>query len=244
MQSDDISSARRVALVTGGAKRVGRAIVERLSAAGFMVLFTFNSSEQEADELVELGLGEAIRCDLTKPESAAEHLSNSVSLWADRLDVLVHNASAWEPQSFGKITASSIEQVMKVHVESPLLITQALAPLLRRTQGHVVTMLDTMAERGWPGYSAYAASKSALASLTMSLARELAPDVTVNGIAPGVVDWPKDMPEEERRSYLKRVPLGRAGTPQDVAELVYFLATGGRYINGQIIRLDGGRSVV
>jgi pteridine reductase len=89
----------------------------------------------------------------------------------------------------------------------------------------------------------YCASKAALANLTLSLARELAPDVTVNGIAPGVVEWPQGYPEDEKQKYLKRVPLARPGTPQDVANLVHFLATGGSYITGQIIRLDGGRSI-
>ena len=104
-------------------------------------------------------------------------------------------------------------------------------------------MCDLLAERPWPQYLIYCASKAALANLTMGLARELAPQVTVNGIAPGVVEWPADYPEEERQKYLKRVPLARPGTPQDVANLVHFLVTEGSYITGQIIRLDGGRSI-
>ena len=117
------------------------------------------------------------------------------------------------------------------------------APLLRTAKGRVINMVDLLAERPWPQYMAYCASKAALANLTLSLARELAPEVTVNGIAPGVVEWPADYPEAEKEKYLKRVPLGRAGTPQDVANLVHFLATEGSYITGQIIRLDGGRSI-
>jgi pteridine reductase len=104
-------------------------------------------------------------------------------------------------------------------------------------------MVDLLAERPWPKYLAYCASKAALWNLTLSLARELAPEVTVNGIAPGVVEWPDDYPQSEREKYLKRVPLQRPGTPRDVAETVLFLSTGGSYITGQIIRLDGGRSI-
>jgi len=241
--SQPIEPEKRVALVTGGSKRVGRAIVEMLAATGFFVLFTYNDSEDAAEELVELGLGEAIKCDLGKPHEAAEHLKNSVALWANRLDVLVHNASFWQPGDLDSLTQESIEKSLAVHVTSPLLITQAFAPMLRGSSGHVVTMLDEMIDRGWPGYIAYTAAKSALASATMSLARELAPDVTVNGIAPGVVNWPDKTPESFKTQYLSRVPLGRPGTPQDVANLVRFLITDGRYMTGQILRLDGGRSV-
>ena len=104
-------------------------------------------------------------------------------------------------------------------------------------------MVDLLAERPWPRYVAYCASKAALANLTLGLARELAPQVTVNGIAPGVVDWPDDFPESDQEKYLKRVPLARPGSPRDVAEAVLFLCTAGSYITGQILRLDGGRSI-
>jgi pteridine reductase len=134
-------------------------------------------------------------------------------------------------------------RMMAIHFESPLLLCKGFAPLLRSARGHVVNMLDLLAERPWPKYAAYCASKSALWNLTLSLARELAPDVTVNGIAPGVVEWPDGYPEEERQKYLKRVPLARPGKPQDVAETVHFLCTAGTYITGQVIRLDGGRSI-
>src|SRR6185436_12055153 len=108
------------------------------------------------------------------------------------------------------------------------------APMLRKSRGHVVNMIDLLAERPWPEFVAYCASKAALSNLTLSLARELAPEVNVNGIAPGVVEWPDDFPAEQKAKYLKRVPLGRPGTPQDVANLVHFLCTGGSYITGQI----------
>src|SRR5439155_9286201 len=132
--------------------------------------------------------------------------------------------------------------VAAIHVQSPLLLVQKFEPMLRVSHGHVINIVDLLAERPWPEYLIYCASKAALANLTLGLARELAPEVTVNGIAPGVVEWPDSYPEAERQKYLKRVPLDRAGTPTDVAELVHFLVTGGSYITGQIIRLDGGRS--
>src|SRR5213075_1456224 len=115
------------------------------------------------------------------------------------------------------------------------------ASMLRASRGHVINMVDLLAERPWPKYLAYCASKAALSNLTLGLARELAPEVTVNGIAPGVVEWPPNFPEDEKRKYLSRVPIARPGASQDVANLVHFLATEGNYITGQIIRLDGGR---
>jgi pteridine reductase len=115
--------------------------------------------------------------------------------------------------------------------------------MLRASKGHIINMVDLLAERPWPQYLPYCASKAALANLTLGLARALAPDVTVNGIAPGVVEWPHDYPLSEREKYLKRVPLARAGTPEDVAAALLFFVTSGSYVTGQILRLDGGRSL-
>lgn len=236
------SETRRVALVTGGAKRVGRAIVERLAAAGFRVAFTYLSSEAEAAELAHRVGGSAIRADLTDPASAIAALRGPIERLG-RLDVLANNASLYEAGALASTNLAQVRRLHAIHVESPLLICQSFAPMLRESRGHVVNMVDLLAERPWPQYLAYCASKAALWNLTLGLARELAPDVTVNGIAPGVVEWPPDYPEAERQKYLKRVPLQRPGTPQDVADLVHFLVTGGTYITGQIIRLDGGRSI-
>jgi pteridine reductase len=238
----------RVALVTGGAKRVGRAIVEKLAASGFDVAFTYLSSEGEANELAR-GLESQghralpIRADLTHPEPAANTIHKQFSATFDRLDVLVNNASLYEPSALPTTTPEQIARLNAIHIESPLLLCQRFAPILRQSHGHVINMVDLLAERPWPQFLAYCASKGGLSTLTLGLARALAPEVTVNGIAPGVAEWPSGYPEEEKQKYLKRVPLARAGTPQDVADLVHFLCTTGSYITGQIIRLDGGRSI-
>jgi pteridine reductase len=240
--------SRRVALVSGGARRVGRAIVERLAGAGFEVVLTYMSSEREAGELVEAlrdggGTAVAVRADLTRPVEAVEAIAGAVGESFGRLDVLVNNASIYEPDGLEQAGVEQARRMMAIHYEAPLLLCRRLAPLLRESGGQVVNMVDLLAERPWPRYLSYCASKAALMNLTLGLARELAPAVTVNGIAPGVVEWPEDYPPAEREKYLRRVPLGRAGRPQDVAELVHFLVTGGSYITGQIIRLDGGRSI-
>jgi len=233
----------RTALITGGAKRVGRAIAQRLSQAGFAVAFTFNSSQNEADDLAKSIGGIAIKADLTDPQIAVTQIAERFEKSFDRLDVLVNNASLYLP---GKLEAAKVQQsrqLMAIHFESPLLLAQHFAAKLRSSRGHIINMVDLMAERPGPGYLAYCASKAALLNLTLSLARELAPEVTVNGIAPGVVDWPPGYSAADQEKYLKRVPLARAGTPADVAETVHFLATTGSYITGQILRLDGGRSI-
>lgn len=231
------------ALVTGGAKRVGSAIVKRLALAGFGVIFTYNNSRDEAEALAREVGGKAVHADLTDPQTATGKISEIVQTTFNRLDVLVNNASLYEPGELSKVDAGQSRRLMAIHFESPMLLCQQLAPLLRASGGHVINMVDVMVEKPMPRYLAYCASKAALWNLTLSLARELAPEVTVNGIAPGVVEWPVDLPQEDREKYLKRVPLRRPGTPMDVAQTVHFLATTGSYITGQIIRLDGGRSI-
>jgi pteridine reductase len=227
---------------------VGRGIVERLAKAGFDVAFTYRHSQREADELVQAvrALGrraEAIHADLTQMQQAADEIGRVVEQRFGRLDVLVNNASIYQPGSLQSASLEQMREAWAIHVEAPLLLCRQFQRQLRQHRGQVINMVDLLAERPWPEYLAYCASKAALANLTLSLAREMAPEVTVNGIAPGVVEWPDDYPEDERQRYLKRVPLGRAGTPRDVAELVLFLCTGGSYITGQILRLDGGKSI-
>jgi pteridine reductase len=236
------SAESRLALVTGGARRVGRAIVEKLAGAGFRVAFTFHGSVDEAADLADALDLVAIRADLTDPAPAVAQIADELGD-EPALDLLVNNASLYEPADLASTTPEMMRRLMAIHYEAPLLLAQALAPKLRAARGHIVNMVDLLAERPWPQYMPYCASKAALANLTLSLARELAPAVTVNGIAPGVVEWPPDYPEAEKEKYLKRVPLKRAGTPQDVADLVHFLATEGAYLTGQILRLDGGRSI-
>jgi len=244
----DILDAMPVALITGGAKRVGRAIVNRLCDGGFDIAFTYLNSAADAQSLVaEINSkgrkAIAIKADLTDPPQAVSQITKGWKEAFGRLNLLVNSASLYEEGTLAQTDSAQIRRAYAIHVESPILLCQALAEALRAASGRIVNMVDFQAEKPVPQYLAYCASKAALVNLTLNLARELAPQVTVNGIAPGIVEWPKDFPQMEKDKYLKRVPLARAGTPQDVAELVYFLATAGSYITGQIIRLDGGRSI-
>lgn len=228
---------------------MGKAIALRLASAGYDLLISYRTHGDEAEALADelRPQGRKITCfaaDLTDPANAAAAVQQAVKqAGIDQLQVLVHNASVYKPSDFGSITPAQLREPMAVHFESPLLITQALAPLLKAAKGHVICMADILADRPWPQFMAYCASKAALVNLTKSLARQLAPEVTVNAIAPGVVAWPAGYPEAEKEKYLARVPLARSGSPEDVAELVAFLCDGGKYITGQIIPLDGGRSI-
>jgi len=238
----------RIALITGAAKRVGREIALRLAKDGYDIAFTFLNSARDAASLVDEIKKHgrkclAIRADLMEPVVGVEAVRTQLAGFSSRLNVLVNNASIYEPSSLGKTDVAQIRRFWAIHVEAPLLLCKVFAGQLRAARGHVVNMLDLLAERPWPEYLSYCTSKAGLWNLTLGLARELAPEVTVNGIAPGVVEWAKDMPESEREKYLKRVPLGRAGTPEDVAEAVSFLCGAGSYVTGQVIRLDGGRSL-
>lgn len=228
---------------------MGKAISLRLAKAGYDLLISYRTHGDEAEALADelRQQGRRVTCfatDLADPAAATSAVQQAINqAGIDQLQVLVHNASVYKPSDFGSITPAELREPMAVHYESPLLITQALAPLLKAAKGHVICMADILADRPWPQYMAYCASKAALVNLTKSLARQLAPEVTVNAIAPGVVAWPAGYPESEKDKYLARVPLARSGSPEDVAELVAFLCDGGKYITGQIIPLDGGRSI-
>src|SRR3954467_13459903 len=238
----------KVALITGAAKRVGRAIALKLAAEGFDIAFTYNGSGSEAADLEKQiqKLHRQVLCiqaDFTNPRLASEKVFDTFTKTFTRLDALINNASIYQPSSLQQATDEQIHNLFAIHFHPPFLLARRFEPLLRQSKAHIVSMVDLLAEKPWPEYLAYSASKAPLGSLTRGLAKTLAPDVTVNGIAPGVVEWPQDYPQSEREKYLKRVPLSRAGMPDDVANLVHFLVTDGSYITGQIIPLDGGRSI-
>jgi pteridine reductase len=243
------TNEKGVALVTGAARRVGRAIALRLADEGFDIAFTYLTSAADAaelhDEIQKKGRScVAISADLTDSQSAAETISRQVTAKFGRLDVLVNSASLYQPDAAPAQVTTQMRRLWAIHVESPLLLTRAFSPTLQSAGGSIINMLDLLAERPIPGYLAYCASKAGLWNLTLGVARELAPRVRVNGIAPGVVEWPADLPADKREQYLRRVPLGRAGTPNDVAGAVAFLSDGSSYITGQILRIDGGRSII
>lgn len=254
--ADPSSGQRRpVALITGAAKRVGAATAAEFARRGLDLILTYNTSGDEANDLartLEHDHGArvtTIACDLTDPDAAARACLEAASD-AKRLDVLVHNASTYFPTPLdGDLTWATVRDLYAVNAAGPLCITAALSPMLRSSTltggGAVVAMADIHAMgRPRKDFAAYGMSKAALIELVRTLARALAPQARANAIAPGVVAWPEagyESDQESQQAYLERVPLQRAGTPQDAAGLAVALALDHPYINGEVIRLDGGR---
>lgn len=219
-----------------------------LARRGWDIAITYQSSAESMSTLAEAieGMGRRfvpVCADFTLPQAAVDAVAAAVTRQFDRLDLLLHNASHYTPNTLATITLDDIRRDLAIHVETPLLLTQLLRPLLEAAGGTVLCMTDSDLDRTRPSYLSYQISKAALANLTRQLSRELAPKVTVNAIAPGAILWAKGTAEAEKERYLARVPLGRAAEAGDVPELVEFLATRGKYITGETIRMDGGRSL-
>ncbi len=246
-------TSRPLALITGGAKRVGRATAHALAASGCDLILTYRTSDTEAQSAATEfeTLGASVRLEQLDLDdlAAVEDLSRRLADTLPSLDIIVHNASVYEPSPLASLTADHALHHYRVNALAPLLLSAMLAPLLkqsaRRGGSAIVAMADIHAiGRPRRNHAAYSMSKAALAEMVRSLARDLAPDVRVNGVAPGVVEWPDHGPEsdpEAQQRYLSRVPLERAGAPEDAAEVVRWLALDAHYTTGQIIRVDGGR---
>lgn len=245
----DASLSGRTALVTGGARRVGAAIARRLHAAGANVVLHYRDSAADADALAaELNAARGksaatVKAELLAPIAPRSLVSTALERFGG-LDLLVNNASSFFPVAVGAIEASHWEELMGSNLRAPLFIAQEAAPHLAARGGSIVNIVDIHAERPLKGYPVYSVAKAGLAALTRSLALELAPRVRVNGIAPGAIAWPEDGqfdPAEQQR-ILATTPLGRLGSPGDIAQAVHFLACA-PYVTGHILAVDGGRSI-
>jgi pteridine reductase len=245
----DDSLAGRAVLVTGGARRVGAAIVRRLHAAGASVLIHYRDSEADAAKLeAELNAARPKSATRVKAELLAPIAPRALVAAASdafgRLDLLVNNASSFFPVALGAIEPSHWEELVGSNLRAPLFLAQAAASELARREGSIVNIVDIHAERPLKGYSLYSVAKAGLAALTRSLALELAPKVRVNGVAPGAIAWPEDGQFEpgERERIVATTPLARIGSPEDIAQAVHFLACA-PFVTGQIVAVDGGRSI-
>lgn len=249
----------KVALITGGAKRVGRAIALCLAREGMDIAITFHTSAGEAEQTVQriqqMGRrAHMIQADLAQPD-AIDGIYDQLTQQFDRLDVLVNNAASYAPTPLGTITAEDFQRHVTINASAPLMLIQKFAPMLAAhfdpdqpaTMGRAVNLADAhITASGSPhrGFCVYNASKAALLEITRSAAVELAPQITVNALAPGVVAWSDSITPEQRERYLTRVPLGRPGTPDNAAAAALFLVRDAHYCTGQVIFLDGGRSLV
>jgi pteridine reductase len=241
--------AGRCVLVTGGAKRLGAAIGRRLHAAGASIVVHYHQSRPAADALVaefeaaRPGSALAVRADLHD----VEHLPALVDAALERfgrLDVLVNNASTFYPTPVGTVTLQQFDDLVGTNLRAPLFLSQAAAPALRESRGLVLNMVDIHGRRPLKAHPVYSAAKAGLIMLTMSLARELGPEVRVNAIAPGPVLWPeRDLDPALKDEIIAKTALKRSGSPDDIARTAYFLAAEAPYITGQVIAVDGGRSL-
>lgn len=236
-------------LITGSGKRIGAAIAEKLHAAGANVVVHYFKSSAPADALVERlnaarpGSAMAAHADL-RQQAALTSLVEDTAARAGRLDGLINNASSFYPTALGEITEAAWDDLIDSNLKAPLFLAQAALPHLRATQGCIVNMVDIHAQRPLRHHHVYGAAKAGLAMLTRSLARDLAPDIRVNGVAPGAILWPDDgMPEPLQQRIVRKIPLARPGAPEDIARTVLFLVRDAPYITGQIIAVDGGRSI-
>ncbi len=237
-------------LITGGAKRVGAAICRRLHASGARLMLHYRRSAGEA-RLLQAELNRArpdsvalIQADLLDDAQLPAMVEQTVQRFG-RLDALVNNASSFFETPVGSITAAQWNDLIGTNLRAPLFLAQAAAGALRRTQGCIVNITDIHAERPLKNYLVYSVAKTGLAGLTRSLARELAPDIRVNAVAPGPVMWPEEDSFDElaRARIVAHTPLKREGLPEDVARAVHFLIADAPYVTGETINVDGGRNI-
>jgi pteridine reductase len=240
----------RIVLITGGAKRVGAAICRRLHKAGASVMLHFRASAGEARllqaELNHLRANSValIQADLLDVGKLPSLVEQTVQTFG-KLDALVNNASTFYPTAIGDIAVGDWNDLIGTNLQAPLFLSQAAAPALKKTQGAIINITDIHAERPLKSYVVYSVAKAGLVGLTRSLARELAPDVRVNAVAPGPILWPDEEVFDElaRQRIISHTPLRREGTPDDIAKAVHFLLAEAPYVTGETINVDGGRHI-
>ncbi len=239
----------KVALITGAARRIGAAIADTLHQNGASIALHYRESSADAGALVE-------RLNAGRPDSAAlfqadlndtealPSLVESVVAWHGTLDILLNNASSFYPTPPGEITQAHWDDLVGSNLKAPLFLSQAALPALREARGTIINLIDVHAQRPLRNHSVYSSAKAGLAMLTCSLAKDLAPEIRVNGVSPGAILWPENgMDDATKETILKQIPLERPGQPEDIAGCVLYLVRDATYVTGQIIAVDGGRSI-
>jgi pteridine reductase len=236
-------------LITGAAKRIGACIARTLHENGANIAIHYRASASDAEQLAaELNNHRAdsaitVQADLLDTQRLAG-LVDEVVAHAGRLDVLLNNASTFYPTPLDEVTEKDWDDLLGTNLKAPLFLSKAAAPHLRKSQGMIINIVDIHAQRPLRNHPVYGPAKAALGMLTRSLARDLAPEVRVNGVSPGAILWPEDgMDSQTEQVILKQVPLKRTGEPADIANTILFLVKDAPYITGQIIAVDGGRSI-
>ncbi len=236
-------------LITGAARRIGAAIATRLHDSGATIAVHYRNSADDAQALVNnlnalrADSARAFQADLLNTAQLPT-LINDVLAWSGRLDGLVNNASSFFPTRIGEISEQDWDALVGSNLKAPLFLAQAAHPELAKHGGSIINIVDIHAQRPLRDHSVYGSAKAGLAMLTRSLAKDLAPDVRVNGVSPGAILWPENgMSDAVKDTIIEQIPLARPGKPEDIAGCVLYLVRDASYVTGQIIAVDGGRSI-
>ena len=238
----------RVALVTGGGKRIGRAIALTLGRAGADVIVNYNQSREGAQDTVQeiamMGVrAVALRADVSRPKQVAA-MFRAIEKRFGRLDLLVNNAGVFFAKTWDELEEKDFDRVLGANLKGPFFCAQAAARMMmRQGQGNIINISSLGGLQSWPSYMHYCASKAGLISLTRTLAKALAPTIRVNSVAPGTIRFPDEENNAAVRKMIRAIPLGKAGTADDIARMVLFLATNSDFITGQVFVVDGGKSI-
>ncbi|GFO72304.1 pteridine reductase [Bathymodiolus japonicus methanotrophic gill symbiont] len=241
--------ANKNILITGGAKRVGAYCVRYLHAQGANIILHYRNSKNEAQALA--GELNELRADSVRIYQAQLQDINALQELAEMaeqawggVDVLINNASAFYATGIAEVTESQWDDLLASNLKSPFFLIQALAPGLSKRQGCVVNIVDIHAERGLPGFPVYSIAKAGLTALTKILAKELAPQIRVNAVAPGAILWPEYESDEQQKQEIRaKVALQRTGSPEDIAKAIAYLINDAEYMTGQVLTVDGGRTL-
>ena len=236
-------------LITGAAKRIGASCARLLHDEGCNVFLHYRTSKQDVLQLFnELnnkrpGSVKMMQADLLNMDDLKK-LAEAAGLAWEGLGVLINNASAFYPQTIGGVTEQQWDELLGSNLKAPFFLSQKLSDTLIANKGCIINIIDIHAERGLKDYPVYSIAKAGLAAMTRILAKELGPNVRVNGVSPGAIIWPEqDMTEQDKAEILQRVALKRTGEPDDIAKTVRFLIEDANYMTGQIIAVDGGRTL-
>lgn len=244
-----MSDSCKTALITGGARRIGSVIADTLHQSGYNIMIHYRSSAGEAQALTAKlnGIREnsaaTVQGDLLDIASIPSIVDTTVETFG-RLDVLVNNASTFYPTPIELIDEEFWLDLMGSNLKAPAFMVKSAAKHIREVKGCIINIVDIYARKPLPNHPIYCSAKAGLEMLTKSLALDLAPEIRVNGVSPGAILWPEGNSSLDQSALLEKIPLNRMGDPNDIANLVRFLVEEGRYITGQVIAVDGGRSVV
>ncbi|MDF1688526.1 MAG: pteridine reductase [Cycloclasticus sp.] len=244
-----MSNLQKIVLITGAARRIGAQIAKIFHEAGYGVVLHYRDSRVEAEALMGLlngkrkGSAWVVKADLQSVEQIQQMIEGLIDK-TGRLDVLINNASTFYETPLGTAKEAEWDDLMGSNLKAPFFVSQAAFNELKKTNGCIVNLVDIYAKRSLSNYSIYSTAKAGLSALTESLAKELAPEVRVNGVSPGVILWPENQSLELGEEIVMRIPLQRQGSVDDIAETVLFLSKNAGYITGQVIAVDGGKSLV